>query len=70
VIQVSDNGASTFTAKAGGKHRHLIFDPAQKDRVTQAFVELASAKPVVRAPRRPRSAAAAAAEPATPKKQP
>jgi inosine-uridine nucleoside N-ribohydrolase len=76
VIQLADNGASTFTAKSGGKHRHLIVDPAQKDRVTQAFVELASAKPVVRAPRRPRPAAAVATAteeakpPAAVKKQP
>ncbi len=33
------------------KVRHLILDPSQKEKVLQTYVEMASAKPVVRAPR-------------------
>ena len=50
-VQVDNEGRTKFVPSAGGRHRHLSVDPAQKDRVIQAFVELASAKPVVRAPR-------------------
>lgn len=50
-ISVRDDGRTEFTASADGKHRYLILDPAQKDKITQAYTELASAKPV---PRRPR----------------
>ena len=45
------DGRTSFTASAGGKHQYLIFDPAQKDKILQTYIELASAKPVVRAPR-------------------
>ena len=51
VISVSDDGATRFTPQPGGKHRHLIYDPAQKDRVIKTYVELISAKPVPRTPR-------------------
>jgi inosine-uridine nucleoside N-ribohydrolase len=67
VVQIADDGASSFTAKAQGRHRYLIVDAGQKERVTQAYVELASAKPVVRMPRRPQQKAAA---PATTEKKP
>ena len=50
-IQVDTEGHTKFVPTAKGKHRFLSIDPAQKDRVVQAFTELASAKPVVRAPR-------------------
>lgn len=50
-ITIGDGGSAKFTPAVGGKHQHLIFDPSQKDRVQAAFVELASAKPVPRAPR-------------------
>jgi hypothetical protein len=53
-IQIAADGSTSFSPTAQGKHRQLTMDPAQKDRVIQAYVELASAKPVVRAPRRPR----------------
>ncbi len=56
-VQIADDGSSTFTPGSQGKHRHLLLDPAQRDRIIQAYVELASAKPVVRTPRRPRPAA-------------
>lgn len=52
VITVADDGRTTFTPSPSGKHRHLILDPAQKDRVIKTYIEVASAKPVVRAPRR------------------
>ena len=35
-----------------GRHRRLIADPAQKDRILKTYVELVSAKPVQRVPRR------------------
>ncbi len=50
-IQVSDDGRTKFTPAADGKHRYLILDPGQKDRIIKAYTEIASAKPV---PRRPR----------------
>jgi len=42
----TDDGKTTFTASAQGKHQNLTVDPAQKEKVLQAFVDLASAKPV------------------------
>jgi hypothetical protein len=50
-IAVLDDGSTEFKVGGDGKHRYLIFDPAQKDRIAQAYVELASTKPVPRAPR-------------------
>jgi inosine-uridine nucleoside N-ribohydrolase len=50
-ISVSNDGNTKFTPGAGGKHRYLILDPAQKESVIKTFVELASAKPVPRVPR-------------------
>ena len=51
-ILVSDDGRASFTPSANGKHRNLIFDPAQKEKVLAAFVELASTHPVPRRGRR------------------
>jgi hypothetical protein len=45
-ISVQDDGRTTFTPSANGKHRHLIFDPAQKDRLIKTYTEIVSAKPV------------------------
>ena len=47
-ISVGDDGHPKLTPAAGGKHRMLIADPAQKEKVTQAYCELASTKPVGR----------------------
>jgi inosine-uridine nucleoside N-ribohydrolase len=47
-ITVGADGKTAFTASAQGKHQYLIPDPAQKDKIIAAYVELASAKPVVR----------------------
>ena len=50
-IQVMDDGRLKLQAGGAGKHRQLTVDPAQKDRILQAYVELASTKQVPRAPR-------------------
>jgi len=47
-IQVGDDGSTRFAPSADGKHRYLILDPAQKDKVLQAYTELASTKQVPR----------------------
>ncbi|MBS1854180.1 MAG: hypothetical protein JST11_02355 [Acidobacteria bacterium] len=49
-IAPGDDGRMKFTA-AGGRHRYLIADPAQHDRIQQVLVEAVSTKPVPRAPR-------------------
>lgn len=48
IITVLDDGQTKFTPGAGGKHRYLIADPAQKEKVTALYTELISAKPVPR----------------------
>jgi hypothetical protein len=50
-FSVLDDGRTQFTPGPEGKHRQLIFDPAQKERILAAYMELASAKPVPRMPR-------------------
>jgi len=47
-VTVLVDGRTQFTASAGGKHRYLIADPAQKDRVIQSYTEIASLKPAGR----------------------
>jgi mono/diheme cytochrome c family protein len=44
-VKILDDGRTEFTAAPNGKHRYLIDDPAQKDRVIEAYVKLASAQP-------------------------
>jgi inosine-uridine nucleoside N-ribohydrolase len=44
-INVDDEGRTSFTASEKGNHQYLIVDPAQKERITLAYIELASAKP-------------------------
>lgn len=51
-IAVDDSGNVRFTPGASGKHTYLKVDPAQREKVTKMLVEIASAKPVVRQPRR------------------
>ncbi|MCC6392534.1 MAG: nucleoside hydrolase [Bryobacterales bacterium] len=48
-IQVTDEGHTRFVQSPHGKHRYLMLDPGHKERVLQAYTEIASAKP---APRR------------------
>jgi len=50
-ISVGADGRTHFAAAGGGKHRYLIGEPEQRDRIVKTYVELASAKPVPRAPR-------------------
>jgi inosine-uridine nucleoside N-ribohydrolase len=45
-VTVRDDGQTAWTASATGKHQYLIADPAQQARIIQAYVDLASAKPV------------------------
>jgi hypothetical protein len=48
VITVLDDGRTQFTPAADGKHRHLIVDPAQKERVTALYTAMVSAAPAPR----------------------
>ncbi|MBZ5618899.1 MAG: nucleoside hydrolase [Acidobacteriia bacterium] len=50
-IGVLEDGRTKFTPSPEGRHRYLIVDPAQREKVIQTYVEMASAKPTVRAPR-------------------
>jgi inosine-uridine nucleoside N-ribohydrolase len=51
-INVFDDGRTRFTPSTGGRHRYLILDPARKEQIIRTFIEIASAKPVVRERRR------------------
>ena len=55
-ISVLDDGRTRFTAEAEGKHRYLIVDPAQKERVLGVYAEMVAAKPAPR-PQRGRGGA-------------
>lgn len=50
-ITVLDDGRTRFTPSPEGRHRYLILDPSQKERILSDYVALASAKPVPRLPR-------------------
>jgi hypothetical protein len=52
-ISIADDGRTRLTPGSEGRHRHLIFDPAQKERIVKAYTEIASAKPVPRVRFRP-----------------
>ena len=47
-VTVLDDGRTRHTPSAEGKHRYLIADPAQKERVIQTYTEIASLKPAGR----------------------
>ena len=47
-ISVLADGRTQFAPGANGKHRYLIADPAQKDRVTKMYTDMVSAQPVPR----------------------
>ncbi len=47
-VTVLDDGRTRFAPSAEGKHRYLIADPAQKERVIQTYTEIASMKPAGR----------------------
>lgn len=48
MVAVLDDGRTRFAASGGGKHRYLVVDPAQKERVIQTYTEIASLKPAGR----------------------
>jgi hypothetical protein len=52
-LTMQADGRTTFQPSADGRHRHLILDPSQKDKILQDYVELASAKPAVQQRFRP-----------------
>lgn len=47
-ITVLDDGRTRFTPGADGRHRHLIVDPAQKERVLGVYTSMVSAQPAPR----------------------
>ena len=47
-ITVLDDGRTQFTPAADGKHRYLIVDPAQKERVISVYSAMVSAAPAPR----------------------
>ena len=63
-LAVSATGEVTLSG--AGKHRLLRLDPAQQEKLISTYVELASLKPVPRAPRVRRPPAADAAKPPVP----
>jgi len=63
-IEIGEDGRMKFAGT--GKVRSLIFDPAQKEKIIQTFVELASAKPAVPQQRFKPPAADVKADPAKP----
>jgi hypothetical protein len=50
-VSVGEDGSIRLTPASGGKHRTLIADAGQKDRIQQIYAETASTKPVGRAQR-------------------
>jgi hypothetical protein len=51
-ITVQEDGRTKFAESASGKHKYLMLDLDQKDRVIKAYTEIASAKPVPKVRRR------------------
>jgi hypothetical protein len=51
-VQVSDDGKMQFVPGGGGQIRSLVFDPAQREAILQAYVEITSAKPPIPRPRK------------------
>jgi hypothetical protein len=45
-IGALEDGSTRFTPAADGRHRYLVIDPAEKEKVIRTYAELASAKPV------------------------
>jgi hypothetical protein len=62
-------GYFKLSESVSGKSQHLILDPEQKDKVIQAYVELASAKPVIRMRFRPDAVDQQADKAVVPEKQ-
>jgi hypothetical protein len=55
-LVVDDGGRLKFTAGSGGKVRSLMVDPARRNKIIETYIEIASAKPVPPAVRRPKPA--------------
>jgi len=55
-LVVDDGGRFKFTAGGGGKVRSLMVDTARKSKIIETYIEIASAKPVPPAVRRPKPA--------------
>jgi len=51
-ITVLDDGRTKFSPAVEGKHRYLIVDPAQKERVIAMYTAMVSAPPAPRPGRR------------------
>ena len=68
-ISVLDDGRTKFTPSSSGKHRFLIADPAQTSAIQKTYIEIASAKPVPRAPRFRRPVQQEQAPPTPPQKK-
>jgi purine nucleosidase len=69
-VAVSDDGRMQFSPGGTGKVRSLTVEPAQKDKAIQAFVEIATAKPVPPTRFRPPADAAGKAIEAKPPDKP
>src|SRR5262249_23623736 len=50
-ISVLADGRTKFSPSPEGRHRYLILDPEQKERIVKTYTEIASAKPVPKQPR-------------------
>jgi hypothetical protein len=50
-LTIQPGGKLELTPSAEGKHRQLLPDPSQRERLSKVYIELASAKPVPRMPR-------------------
>jgi inosine-uridine nucleoside N-ribohydrolase len=44
-IDVADDGKTIFRESAGGSQRHVVIDPAEKERITQAFLGMSASRP-------------------------
>jgi hypothetical protein len=66
-ISVLDDGRTRFTPDAGGGHRYLIADPAQKTRLLATYTALVSALPAPRPVKRKMPAAEPPPPPVTPR---
>lgn len=51
-IRVLSDGSTRFSAIPGGRHRYLILDSGQKENIVKTYIEIVSAKPAPRQPRR------------------
>ena len=51
-LEVLDDGAMRFTPNDSGKHKRLVVDPSNKEKVLAAIREIVTAKPVPPPPRR------------------